>query len=211
MLLIRFALSAHRVRQYAGFIIVIFLIFAHARISAKRYRACARYLGRVGPIGIHQYRSIVLHIADQHGCADFYLGGVGLGVLNRKMQAVLLRPGGCHQAFSRYVDRSVRCLLTLRICGCNDDVLPDGDIGVVFVGKDSYAGAEAKSGSFLFIIAAIIGAFQLVFDILDAAFAICTCGVFGLFIIDGIHRSIFDCLCGIDGLSFALNLVFRFL
>ena len=138
-------LVASRLRSGASGSSILFgrrRVFSHACRYVQRYLT-AIDLGRFSPITVHQDRSVVLHIADQNGCADFYLGGVGQRILYSKLQGVFLLSGGCHQGFSRYVDRTVRPILDRR--GGNDDVLPNGHIGVVCIGNDAYAGPEAKN------------------------------------------------------------------
>ena len=115
----------------------------HTCRSIKGYRAARRDLGSVRPFAVNQNNSVVLHIADQYGCADLHLGGVSLGIFHCKMQAVPLR--GFHNGLCTNIDRTVRRFRTRRLCGRNNDILPNSDIGVVVVGKDAYAGAEAKS------------------------------------------------------------------
>ena len=118
-------------------------LYNHTCRSIKGYRAARCDLGRLVPCAVNQDSSIVLHIADQYGCADLHLGGVSLGIFHCKMQAVPLR--GFHNGLCTNIDRTVRRFRTRRLCGRNNDILPNSDIGVVVVGKDAYAGAESKS------------------------------------------------------------------
>ena len=129
-------------------------------------------MGRLVPITIQHNIGIVLHIANQYGSAYLYFGRVRLRILHREVKAVLFFRRGIQQSFSRHVDRTVRRRRTLRFCSRNNSVFPNGNIGVILVGKDAYAGTEAKSRGFRCIVAALIGAFYLILDILNAALAV---------------------------------------
>ena len=160
-------------------------VFSHACFGIKSYCA-ARNLGRMSPVGIQKYRSVVLYIADQNGSADFRLG-VGQRILHRKLQSVLVLGGGCHQTFSQYVDRTVRP--TLDRCSRNNNILSNFNIGVVLVGKDAYACAEAKGRCLLSVVATRIGACHPVLNPLDGA-----CGILGLRVLSACFILI---ICGI--------------
>ena len=159
-------------------------------------------MGRLLPIAVQQDYSIVLHIADQHGCADLHLG-IGLGILHRKLQAVLFIFGGLQDCLGRHTYRAVRPFLALSLCSREDSVLPYGDIGIILIGKDTYSGAKAKSGGLRPIAAAFIGALYLVLHLLDAAL-----GILGLPVLGGVYRGLLDELGGIAGLFLMLFFTF---
>ena len=184
-------------------------VFAHAGRSVQRNRAAALDLGSLCPIAVHQYRSVVLHIADQDRCADLHLG-VGQRILHGKLQAVLCFSRSSHHGPGIHIDRTVHRLRTFHGGSVYDNVLPNGHIGVVCIGDDTYAGAKAKGRGLLCIVAACIGAFHLVLDVLDASFAITARGVLRL-AVGGVHGRILEHLGGIDGFLFALFLVLGFL
>ena len=161
-------------------------------------------MGRLVPFIIQQNFCIVLHIADHYGSTDLHLGRVRLGILHRKVQAVLFFSGSIHQGFSRHVDRAVRRLRVPRLRGRNNDILPESDISIICVGYNAYTGTKAKGRSIRCVVTALIGAFHLVLDVLNAVFSI-----FGLIAI-GIYRGIFDYLGGVFRLLLALFLVLGF-
>ena len=87
----------------------------------------------------------------------------------------------------------------------NDSILPQGDIGVVFVGNNAYGGAASKGGYLSRVGAAFIGAYYFVLDFPDAIL-----GVFCLLVIGGICKSLLRDFGGVDGLLPALLLIPRF-
>ena len=224
--LVRLALGAHRVREGAGLFyffrflrvfafVVLFrlggLVFAHAGGGVQRYRA-ALDLGRLRPVvAVQEDGGVVLHIADENGRADFHVG-VGLAVLHRKAEAVLLFGGGLHDGLGVHVDSAVGRLRLVYRRSRNGGVFPNRDIGVVCVGNNADGSAEAKGGILLVVVAAVVGAVHFVLDVLGAAFAVRARSVFGLFVVLGIHilGGVFDRIGWVDGLFLALFLVLGF-
>ena len=162
-------------------------------------------MGKVSPVAVQQNVCVVLYVADENGGADFHLV-VGQRVLHRKLGLVR---GGRDQRLGVDIDRAVRRCCIRWLCSCNDNILPNGDIGVVCIGNDAYAGAKAKCRGLRRIVAARIGAFHFVFDVLDAAFAVTACRVLCLGV-GRVHIGVFDCLGGVDGLFLAVYLILGF-
>ena len=126
---------------------------------------------------------------------------------------------GRHNRFGADIDRSIRCHRTAcccrRFCSRNGNILRNSNLGVVLVGKDAYAGAEAKSRGFRFSAAtatstasapAAIGSFHSVLNLLDRARRILGLRILG---IGSIYRGIPHHLGGIDGLLSAILLARR--
>ena len=221
---LRSTFSAHRVFQNAGFFhffcftswFTIFacfrlvdLVFSHARPGVKGYLATLD-LGKLRPVAvaIHEDSGVVLYIADQNRGADFYVGA-RLGVLHGKLETVFLLSGGLHKRVGTHIDSAVCRLRILDGRSRDNNILPDGHIGVIGVGNDAHGGAEAKGGVFLSVIAALVSTFQFVLDILDAAFTIAARGVFRLVVVR-VHERILEDFGGIDGVLLALFLVLGF-
>ena len=214
-------------------------VFFHTRRRVQRNRAAIDF-GSVGSVAVQHDCGVVLNIADQNGRADLYLG-VGQRILNLKLQTAVLvfhgrrlasrgrrtasRGGrivylkGRHNRFGADIDRSIRCHRTAcccrRFCSRNGNILRNSNLGVVLVGKDAYAGAEAKSRGFRFIAAtatstasapAAIGSFHSVLNLLDRARRILGLRILG---IGSIYRGIPHHLGGIDGLLSAILLARR--
>ena len=141
----------------------------------------------------------------------------GRRIASRGGRIVYLK--GRHNRFGADIDRSIRCHRTAcccrRFCSRNGNILRNSNLGVVLVGKDAYAGAEAKSRGFRFSAAtatstasapAAIGSFHSVLNLLDRARRILGLRILG---IGSIYRGIPHHLGGIDGLLSAILLARR--